>query len=220
RRLELRLREVGKQAVVAAVTVHDDDLLAPIARHLVGRLLQQLQLQSPAVGHRAWLMFRFENLPKVVLGKDDGVFLLGGIEGGVAHVEQIVAQGKMRAVLLQYAEGEQARTLRPGDAVAELGRRQLLPMHRQLVLSRWRLCPCDRGTECVDRNQKGSVHVSSRIAFEPSVMRLRESLGLAKSATPPGGCRYLPVRSSSGTPFRLHSVVQVCKVKHNRTGFT
>src|SRR5437899_6010197 len=93
----------------------------------------------------------------------------------------------MRAVLLQNAEWQQAGALRPGDAVAELGRRQLLPMHRQLVLSRWRLCPCDRDTECVDGNQNGSVHVSSRIAFEPSVMRLRESLGLAKSATPPGG---------------------------------
>src|SRR2546430_13965915 len=58
----------------------------------------------PAVGDRAWLMFRFENLPEVVLGKDDRVFLLGGVEGGVAHVEQIVAQGQMRAVLLQNAE--------------------------------------------------------------------------------------------------------------------
>src|SRR5712691_731414 len=149
-------------------------------------------------------MFRFENLPKVVFGKDDGVFLLGGIEGGVAHVEQIVAQWQMRAVFLQYAEWEQARTLRPGDAVAELGRRQLLPMHRQLVLSRWRLCPCDRGTECVDGNQKGSVHVSSRIAFEPSVVRLRESPGLAKSATPREGLvDSLPARSSSGWPIPL-----------------
>src|SRR5439155_4423861 len=139
----------------------------------------KLQLQYPAVGNRAWLMFRFENLPEVVLGKDDRVFLLGGIEGGVAHVEQIVAQGQMRAVLLQNAEWEQARALRPGDAVAELGRRQLLPMHRQFVLRR-RLRPHDRDTEGVDGNQKGSVHVSSRIAFEPSVVRLRESLGLAK----------------------------------------
>src|SRR5207253_8323791 len=125
------------------------DRPAHMALSLLGCLLQQLQFQSPAVGHRAWLMFRFENLPKVVLGKDDGVFLLGGIEGGVAHVQQVVTQGQVRAVLLQNAEGEQAGTLRPGDAVAELGRRQLLPMHRQLVLSRWRLSPCDRDTECV-----------------------------------------------------------------------
>src|SRR2546426_498704 len=120
RRLELRLREVGKQAVVAAVTVHDDDLLAPVARHLVGRLLQQFQLQSPAVGDCAWLMFRLENLPEVVLGKDDGVFLLGGIERHVSHVEQIVSQWQMQPMLLQDAEWEQARGLRTSDGVAEV----------------------------------------------------------------------------------------------------
>src|SRR2546422_7824634 len=43
RRLELRLREKGEQAVVAAVTVDDDDFPAAIACHLVGRFLQQLQ---------------------------------------------------------------------------------------------------------------------------------------------------------------------------------
>jgi len=63
-RLELRLREKRQQAVVAAMTVHDDDLLAAISGHLVGRLLQQLELQAPAVGHRAGLVLRLEDLPK------------------------------------------------------------------------------------------------------------------------------------------------------------
>ncbi len=40
RTLELALREKGEQAVVAAVTVHDDDLLAAIPGHLVGCLLE------------------------------------------------------------------------------------------------------------------------------------------------------------------------------------
>ena len=42
--LELRLGEERQQAVVAAVPVHDDDLLAAIPRHLVRGLLQQLEL--------------------------------------------------------------------------------------------------------------------------------------------------------------------------------
>jgi len=45
RRLELRLREIGEQTVVAAVAIHDDDLLAAVPGHLVGRLLQQVELQ-------------------------------------------------------------------------------------------------------------------------------------------------------------------------------
>src|SRR2546428_13002785 len=78
RRVELRLREIRKQAVVATVTVHDDDLPAAIPCHLVGRFLQKFELQAPAVGHRAWLRFRFEVLHEIVFGKDMGVFLFRG----------------------------------------------------------------------------------------------------------------------------------------------
>src|SRR5207245_2767279 len=145
RRLELRLREKGEQAVVAAVTVHDDDLLAAIAGHLVGRFLEQLELQSPAVGHRARFVLGFEDLPEVVLRKNDGVFLLGGIECDVAHVEQIVAQGQVRPMLLHDAEWEQTSTLGPGDPVLEIGRRQLLPMYRELIL---------RGADYLDGEQQ------------------------------------------------------------------
>src|SRR5439155_75804 len=49
RRVELRLREIRKQAVVATVTVHDDDLPAAIPCHLVGRFLQQFELQSVVI---------------------------------------------------------------------------------------------------------------------------------------------------------------------------
>src|SRR5205823_4440992 len=134
RRVELGLCKVRQQAVVAAVTVHDDDFLTAIPRHLVGRFLQQLELESPAVRDGAWLMLRFEDLTKVVLGKDDRVFLLGGVERGIAHVEQIVAQRQMRPVLLENAEGEQAGALGTRDGVLEVGGRQLFPMDRRLVL--------------------------------------------------------------------------------------
>src|SRR2546430_7805724 len=45
--------------------------------------------------------------------------------------EQIVAQRQMRAVLLQDAEWEQARPLGAADGVAEVGRRQFLPMRSE-----------------------------------------------------------------------------------------
>ncbi len=111
------------------MTVHDDDLLAAISGHLVGRLLQQLELQAPAVGHRSRLVLRLEDLPEVVLRKNDGVLLLGGIESDISHVEEIVAQGEVRSVLLHDAERKQARALGTGDAVLEIGRCQLLPMN-------------------------------------------------------------------------------------------
>jgi hypothetical protein len=152
-RLELRLREKRQQAVVAAVTVHDDDLLAAVAGHLVGRFLQQLELQSAAVGHRAGLMLRFEDLPEVVLWENDGILLLGGIECNVAHVEQIVAQGKMGSMLLHDAEREQAGTLRAGDAAREFSRRQLLPMDGELGLCRY-LGRQDCGAEYVEGEQE------------------------------------------------------------------
>ena len=170
RRVELRLREIRKQAVVAAVPVHDDDLLAAIPGHFVGRLLQQFELQPPAVGHRARLLFRFGDLAEIVLRKYDRVFLLGGIEGDVPHVEQIVAQWEMRPMLLHDAEGQQARALRPGDAVLEFGRRQLLPMHRELGLCR-RLRPHDRGAEHVEGKQQWFVHVASRLKSHQGVAR-------------------------------------------------
>ncbi len=79
-------------------------------------------------------MFRFEYLTEVVLGKNDCIFLLSGVDGDVSNVEQIVAQREMRPMFLHDAERQQARALRAGDAIAEVGRRQLLPMHRELAL--------------------------------------------------------------------------------------
>ena len=112
--------EIGQQAVVAAVPVHDNDLLAAIPRHLVRRLLQQLQLEAATVRDGPRLMLRFEDLTEVVLGKHDGVLLLRRIDRDVAHVDEIVAERQMRAMLLHDAERQEAGALRTRDGILEV----------------------------------------------------------------------------------------------------
>src|SRR5207253_9965821 len=104
--VELRLREEGEKAVVAAVTVDDQDFLAAIARHLVGGLLQQSELQVAAVSHGSGFVARFGDLAEIVFGEDDCVFLLGGMERGVADIEKIGAERQVGTVLLQNSERE------------------------------------------------------------------------------------------------------------------
>ena len=111
RLLQLRLREERQQMFVAAVTIHDDDLLATIARHLVGGFLQELQLHLGAVSDRAGFMHGFKDLPEVIFGKHYSVFLLGGVQTDVANIQQIGAQGQVSTMLLQNAEWQQASTV-------------------------------------------------------------------------------------------------------------
>ncbi len=159
RRVELRLGEEGQQAVVAAVPVHDDDLLAAVAGHLVGRLLQQLELQAAAIGNRPRLVLRFEDLAKVIIGEHDGVFLLRGIERDVTHVEQIVPERQMRSVLFQDAEWQETGALRLGDAGLEVRRGQFLPMHRELRRRSGRgLRTQHRGAKHIQGNRERFVH--------------------------------------------------------------
>ena len=106
RLIELRLREEWQQVFVAAVAVDDDYFLAAVARHLVGGFLQQGELHLAAVGDGSGLVAGFGDLSEIIFGEDDGVFLLGGVQRGVADVEQIGAQRQMRSVLLQDAEGQ------------------------------------------------------------------------------------------------------------------
>src|SRR5207249_8421613 len=77
---------------------------------------------------------------------------------------QIVAQRQMRPMLLQDAEWEQACALRPRDGVAELGRGQFLPMHRELGLCR-RLRPHGRGAEGVDGKEQGLAQRTLQCAW-------------------------------------------------------
>ena len=83
---ELRLREEREQRVVAAVAVHDDDLFAAVAVHLADRLVQEGELRGKAVGDGAGLLASFEDLTEIVLGEDDGVFLLDGIHHREADI--------------------------------------------------------------------------------------------------------------------------------------
>src|SRR5690349_22453383 len=126
--IQLCLREVRKQAVVAAVAVDDNDLLAAVAGHFISGLLQQVKLKPRAVGYRAGLVLCLEDLSKIILGKDDCVLLLRRIQSGVADVEQIIAQRQVEPVLLQDAERQQAYALSARNAIAELRRAELLPM--------------------------------------------------------------------------------------------
>src|SRR5579863_3956454 len=62
RRIELRLTEILDQRIVAAVAINDQDLLAPVPRHLRDRFLQHLQLQVRAISDSPRLMPRLEDL--------------------------------------------------------------------------------------------------------------------------------------------------------------
>ena len=120
RLFELRLREIGDEALVAAVAVDDEDFLAAVAGHLVGGFLEKLELEIAAVGDGAGFVLGFEDLAKIVFRKNDGVFLLGGVKRGVADVQKIGAERKMRAVFFENAEGEDTDAFGLSDGVAEV----------------------------------------------------------------------------------------------------
>ena len=87
RLIELRLSEEGKQVLVAAVAVHDDDFLAAVARHFVGSFLEELKLKRKAVGDGAGLLFGLEDLAEVILGKHDRIRLLGSVQRCIPHIQ-------------------------------------------------------------------------------------------------------------------------------------
>ena len=66
--VELRLREEGQQAVVAAVAVDDQNFLAAVARHFVGGFLQESELHVAAVGHGAGLVLGLGDLAEIIFG--------------------------------------------------------------------------------------------------------------------------------------------------------
>src|SRR6202162_5361347 len=100
RLVQLRLREIGEQAVVSAVAVDDNYLLASVARHLVGSFLQESELRLATVSHSAGLATGLGKLSEIIFGEDDDVFFLGRVQSGIADVQQIGAERKMRSVLL------------------------------------------------------------------------------------------------------------------------
>src|ERR1700746_1246378 len=120
RLVELCLREIGKQAFVAAMAVDDENFSAAVAGHFVGGFLQKIQLNLPTVGDGAGFVLGFEDLPEIIFRENNGEFFFRGVQRGVANVDQIGAEGKMRAVLFQNAEGEDAGALGKFDGVVKM----------------------------------------------------------------------------------------------------
>src|SRR2546429_5742778 len=73
-----------------------------------------------AVRHGSRLVFGLENLAEVVLRKYHRVLLIGRMQSRIAHIEQISAQGQVRAMFLQNAKGQQACALRLLNGAAEV----------------------------------------------------------------------------------------------------
>src|SRR5436190_16364605 len=117
------------------MAVHYKYFFAAIAGHLIRCLLQKFQLQMAAVGDGTRLVLRFKDLSEIILGKNYGVFLLGGMQNRVADVEEIGSQRKMRPVFLNDSEREHATASRKRDAAEEIGCGQLLPVNRKFLLT-------------------------------------------------------------------------------------
>src|SRR6266567_5505361 len=84
-----------------------------------------------AVRHGSRLVFGLENLAEVVLRKYHRVLLIGRMQSRIAHIEQISAQGQVRAMFLQNAKGQQACALRLLNGAAEVRGSQFFPMARE-----------------------------------------------------------------------------------------
>src|SRR4051794_7805463 len=95
--IQLSLGEIREQALVAAMPVDDQNLLASVSRHLVARFLEQLELQSAAVRHGSSLMAGFGDLSEVIFREDDRILLLRGSERRMSNIEKISAQRQMWA---------------------------------------------------------------------------------------------------------------------------
>src|SRR6266571_5865328 len=126
--IELGLRKVGEQAVIAAMAVDDQDFLAAVAGHFVGGFLQQGELQVAAVGHGSRLVASLGDLAEIIFGKYDYVLLLGGVQRGVTHIKQIGAERQVWTMLFQNSEGEKTCPLGAMNAFAEVGGGEFFPV--------------------------------------------------------------------------------------------
>ncbi len=147
------MRKIRKQAIVPAVSVNDQDFLAAITGHLVSSFLQQGQLHAAAVRHRPGFVLRLSNLTKVVFGEDDRVLPLGGMECGIAHVEQVGAEREMRPVFFENSERKKTYSGRAVDAFTEIGGGEFLPVDREL-----RRCGLSVGVRQTQRQAQRCEH--------------------------------------------------------------
>lgn len=91
---QLGLSKEREQILISTITIHDDDFLTPVPRHLVGAFLQQVQLQLPAAGNRAGFVAGFKDLAKVVFRKNYSILLISGVQSGVANIRRSVPNGR------------------------------------------------------------------------------------------------------------------------------
>jgi hypothetical protein len=135
---ELGLGKEREKAVVAAVSVDDDDFFAAVAGHLGDCFLEEGELGGEAVGDGAGLLASFKDLAEVVGREDDGVLLLDGVEDGEADVEEVGAKRQVGAVFLNDAEGEDADALGLVNSGDEVGGGEFFPLGE-------RAGPCEEG---------------------------------------------------------------------------
>jgi len=76
-------------------------------------------------------MAGFEDLAEIVFGKDHCVFLFGAFQGGPSNVQKIGADGQMRPMLFQDANGKHTGILRLLNGSDEIAGGQLVPSDRQ-----------------------------------------------------------------------------------------
>ena len=112
------------------MSIHDQDLLTPVSRHLRYCFLQQLQLQLQAIGDRSGLVPRLEDLPKVIRRKNDGILLPGRLLTYIAHINQVGTQRQLRTMLLDNPKRQHARALCLLHRLDEIRPRQFFPFCR------------------------------------------------------------------------------------------
>src|SRR5262249_37140696 len=83
------------------------------------------------VGNGARLMFRFEDLPEIVLGEYHRVFLGRRSQAQVADVDQVSPQGQMGSMFFEDAERKQTGPLGALDGLNEVCSRELFPSSRE-----------------------------------------------------------------------------------------
>src|SRR4029077_18850689 len=109
--VQLSLSKIGKQALVAAMSVYDYDFSTAIAGHLVGSLLQKRELDLWTVRHRPRLMPGFEDLAEIIFRENKRVLLLRRMQGNLANIDQVIAQRQVRAIFFQDSDGQNANAL-------------------------------------------------------------------------------------------------------------
>src|SRR5262245_21157656 len=141
------------------MAVDDHDLPTAVPRHFGDGLLQHLELEMPAVGNRAWLVLRLEDLAGIVLWKDDDVLVFRRLQGREANVDEIGAEDSCRPVFLENPKRQRAGIVGRLKRLQEVFGSQFLPFCRKLLR-----------TSSASQNGQHEYHRASHLLHrEPSV---------------------------------------------------